>query len=155
MLIINWIGKRVVGGFGSADILIVVGMGSAVGDSMFYPSIPLIVALLVITLIGALQKLHVYLSIKFEAVRKKSHPKVMKLVESGKLLYDNFSDDQIDKYEVYMLLRESGIKYLSEVEHAYYEQSGKLSIYKYENPIQEHSILPEDLPNYEKFPHSL
>ena len=155
MLIINWIGKRVVGGLGSADILIVVGMGSAVGDSMFYPSIPLTVALLVITLIAALQKLFVYLGVKSESVRKKIHPKVMKLVESGELLCDNFSDDQIDKYEVYMLLRESGIKYLSEVEHAYYEQSGKLSIYKYENPVLEHSILPEDLPNYEKFPHSL
>ncbi|WP_434035684.1 DUF421 domain-containing protein [Formosa sp. 4Alg 33] len=153
MLIINWIGKRVVGGLGSADILIVVGMGSAVGDSMFYPSIPLTVAILVITLIGALQKVYVYLSIKSESVRKKTHPKVIKLVESGRLLYDNFSDDQIDKYEVYMLLRESGIKYLSEVEHAYYEQSGKLSIYKYENPILEHSILPEHLPNHEKFPH--
>ena len=154
MLIINWIGKRVVGGLGSADTLIVVGMGSAVGDSMFYPSIPLTVALLVITLIGALQKLYVHLSIKSESVRKKTHPKVMKLVESGALLYDNFSDDQIDKFEVYMLLRESGIKYLSEVEHAYYEQSGNLSIYKYENPKLEHSILPEDLPNHEKFPHN-
>ena len=79
----------------------------------------------------------------------------MKLVESGKLLYDNFSDDQIDKYEVYMLLREAGIKYLSEVEHAYYEQSGKLSIYKYEDPKLENSILPEHLPNHEKFPHNI
>ena len=146
--IINWIGKRVVGGLGSADILIVVAMGSAVGDAMFYPTVPLSVAIIVITLIAALQKIYVNLCVKSESVRKKMHPKVMKLVENGQLLCDNFSEDQIDKFEVYMLLRESGIKYLSEVEHAYYEQSGKLSIYKFDNPKFENSILPENLPDF-------
>ena len=147
--IINWMGKRVVGGLGSSDILIVVAMGSAVGDAMFYPSIPLSVTIVVITLIAALQKLYVHLCVKSELVRKKMHPRVVKLVENGKLLSANFSDDQIDKYEVYMLLRESGIRFLSEVEHAYYEQSGKLSVYKFENPTFENSILPEHLPDLE------
>lgn len=147
--IINWIGKRAVGGLGSADILIIVAMGSAVGDAMFYPTVPLSVAIIVITLIAALQKLYVHLGVKSQLVRKKMHPKVVKLVESGKLLSENFSEDQIDKYEVFMLLRESGIKFLSEVEHAYYEQSGKLSVYKYENPKFENSILPEHLPDFD------
>lgn len=69
--IVNWIGKRAVGGLGSSDILIIVAMGSAVGDAMFYPSIPLSVALLVITLIASLQKLYVHLCVKSESVRKK------------------------------------------------------------------------------------
>ncbi|SFI35157.1 DUF421 domain-containing protein [Halpernia frigidisoli] len=145
ILIIRWIGKRAVGGLGSADILIIVAMGSAVGDATFYPSVPLSVALLVITLIAAFQKLYIYIGIRHEKVRKITHPKVLKLVENGKLLNENFTIDEIDKNEVYMLLREAGIKYLSEVEHAYYEQSGQLSVFKYENPMKEHSILPEHL----------
>ncbi|WP_445730931.1 DUF421 domain-containing protein [Mariniflexile sp.] len=149
IVIINWIGKRAVGGLGSADILIIVAMGSAVGDAMFYPTVPLSVAIIVISLIAALQKLYVHLGVKSELARKEMHPKVVKLVEHGKLLSDNFSDDQIDKYEVYMLLRESGIQFLSEVEHAYYEQSGKLSVYKYENPVLENSILPEHIRDHE------
>lgn len=145
ILIIRWIGKRAIGGLGSADVLIIVAMGSAVGDSMFYPSVPLSVALMVITLIAALQKYYVYLGIKHEAVRNISHSKVLKLVERGQLLKENFTVDEIDINEVYMLLREAGIRYLSEVEHAYYEQSGELSVFKFQNPVFENSILPEDI----------
>ena len=60
ILIIRWLGKRVVGGLGSADVLLIVAMGSAVGDAMMYPSVPLSVALTVITLIAAFQKIYVY-----------------------------------------------------------------------------------------------
>lgn len=143
ILIIRWLGKRVVGGLGSADVLLIVAMGSAVGDAMLYPSVPISVAITVITIIGLFQKLYVYIGIKHEKVRKITHPTVLKLVENGQLLKDNFTTDEIDENEVYMLLREAGIKYLSEVEHAYYEQSGQLSVFKYENPKLEKSILPE------------
>lgn len=145
ILMIRWIGKRVVGGLGSADVLLIVAMGSAVGDAMFYPDIPLSVPLAVITLIAGFQKIYVYFGIKYESVRKVTDPKVVKLVENGQLLKENLTHDDIDEYEVYMLLRQEGIKFLSEVEHAYYEQSGVLSVYKYEKPSFENSILPEHL----------
>lgn len=145
IIIIRWIGKRAVGGLGSADVLIIIAMGSAVGDAMLYPTIPLSVAITVITLIAAFQKLYVYISVRNNKVRKITHPSVLKLVANGKLLEKNFKVDEIDKNEVLMLLRQNGIKYLSEVEHAYYEQSGELSVYKYDNPILENSILPENV----------
>jgi uncharacterized membrane protein YcaP (DUF421 family) len=145
IFMIRWIGKRVVGGLGSADVLLIVAMGSAVGDAMFYPDIPLSIPITVITLIAAFQKLYVYVEIKFEAVRKVTDPKVMKLVENGRLLKENFTEDDIDENEVYMLLRQQGIKFLSEVEHAYYEQSGVLSVYKFTDPTYKNSILPEHI----------
>lgn len=145
IFMIRWIGKRVVGGLGSADVLLIVAMGSAVGDAMFYPDIPLSIPITVITLIAAFQKLYVYVGIKYESVRKVTDPKVMKLVENGQLLKHNFTEDDIDENEVYMLLRQQGIKFLSEVEHAYYEQSGVLSVYKFENPNLKNSILPEHI----------
>lgn len=145
ILMIRWIGKRAVGGLGSADILLIVALGSAVGDAMLYPSIPLFIAISVITLIAAFQKVYVFIGIKYSSVRKLTHPTVLKLVENGRLLTENFTMDEIDENEVLMLLRQSGIRYLSQVEHAYYEQSGKLSVYKSENPKLEHSILPEHI----------
>ena len=146
ILIIRWLGKRIVGEIGPADVLLIVAMGSAVGDAMFYPDIPIFIPLSVITLIAAYQKLYVYISVKFKVVRTITDPKVTKIVENGRLVKENFKIDQIDENEVYMLLRVAGIRYLSEVEHAYYEQSGELSIFKFENPQKlSHSILPEDL----------
>ncbi|WP_226065200.1 DUF421 domain-containing protein [Kaistella polysaccharea] len=145
ILMIRWIGKRAVGGLGSADVLLIVAMGSAVGDAMFYPSVPLSVAITVITLIAIYQKTYVYLGIRNETVRNIKDPKVMKLVENGRLLKENLTSDVIDENEVYMLLRQAGIKFLSEVEHAYFEQSGELSVYKFDHPKLEFSILPEDV----------
>jgi uncharacterized membrane protein YcaP (DUF421 family) len=145
LLIINWIGKRAIGDLGSEDILLIIAMGSAVGDAMFYPSIPLLIPLVVITLIAIYQKIFVYTSIKNESFRQAMNLRVVKFVENGKLLKDNFTKDKIDENEVLMLLRQSGVKYLSEVEHAYFEKSGKLSVYKYENPELKNSILPEDM----------
>lgn len=145
IFMIRWLGKRVVGGLGSADVLLIVAMGSAVGDAMFYPDIPLSIPLTVITLIAAFQKVYVYFGIKYESVRKVTDPKVVKLVENGRILTDNLTEDDIDEDEVYMLLRQEGIRFLSEVEHAYYEQSGVLSVYKFDNPPLENSILPEHM----------
>ena len=150
IIMIRWIGKRVVGGLGSADVLLIVAMGSAVGDAMFYPDIPLSIPITVITLIAAFQKLYVYVGIKYEAVRKVTDPKVMKLVENGRLLKENFKEDDIDENEVYMLLRQEGIQFLSEVKGAYYEQSGAISVYKFENPVLENSILPEHIEALQK-----
>ncbi|EPR69556.1 hypothetical protein [Cyclobacterium qasimii] len=70
ILIIGWIGKRAVGTLGSADILLIVAMGSAVGDAMFYPSVPLVVAISVITLIAVFQRVYVLLGVKYQRVRK-------------------------------------------------------------------------------------
>ncbi|WP_170234023.1 DUF421 domain-containing protein [Bizionia myxarmorum] len=79
ILIIRWIGKRAVGSLGSADILIIIAMGSAVGDAMLYPKIPVALPLCVITLIAAYQKLYVYIGVRNQRVRKITHPAVLKL----------------------------------------------------------------------------
>lgn len=148
ILIINWIGKRAVGSLGSSDILLIIAMGSAVGDAMLYPKIPVALPICVITLIAAFQKLYIYISVRNQKIRKITHPAVLKLVEHGKLITSNFKVDEIDENEVLMLLRQAGIRYLSEVEHAYYEQSGDLSVFKYNNPRLENSILPEDINDF-------
>lgn len=144
LLMIRWIGRRAVGGLGSADLLLVVAMGSAVGDAMLYPSIPLLLPLLVITTIAFLQKIYVFTAVKNQDVSRIINPQVIKIVENGKLLTLNLTKDLVDKHEVYMMLRQSGIEYLFEVKHAYNEQSGKLSVFKYENPQFKDSILPEN-----------
>lgn len=147
VLIMRWIGKRAVGTLGSSDVLLIIAMGSAVGDATFYPDVPLAVPITAITLIAAFQRLYIYIGIKGKKKRIGATRKVVKLVESGRILSDNLTIDDIEESEVYMLLREAGIHYLSEVEHAYYEQSGHLSIYTYDHPKLENSILPEDLDN--------
>lgn len=151
ILLIKWIGKRAVGNLGSADILLIVAMGSAVGDAMLYPTIPLAVALSVIILIATFQKLLVHFQIKYESVRKVTHLPTTKLVENGRLLQENFEGADIDNGDVLMLLRRNGIRDLSEVQHAYYERSGELSVFRYCDDKIEVSILPDDIEDIDSF----
>lgn len=50
-----------------------------------------------------------------------------------------------------MLLRRSGIRDLSEVQHPYYERCGELSVFKYEKGNIKTSILPEDIEAIDTF----
>tara|TARA_R110002050_G_scaffold150976_1_gene277917 strand:- start:381 stop:947 length:567 start_codon:yes stop_codon:yes gene_type:complete len=145
ILVIKFIGKRAVGTIDSADVLLIIAMGSCVGDALFYPSIPLLVSITVISLIGLLQHGYTYYSIKYEKVRKQIKPSIVKIVEGGKLIEENFEHDNIDKNEVLMLLREKGIHYLSEIEHAYFEANGTVSVFKYDYFEKKDSILPEEI----------
>ena len=58
---------------------------------------------------------------------------MVEFVEHGKLLEDNFTKDEIVKNEVLMLLWQSGIQCLLKVDNVYYEKSGELRVFKYDN----------------------
>ena len=47
LLMIRWIGKRGAGQFSILELSIIVALGSAAGDPMFYPEVPLLHAMLV------------------------------------------------------------------------------------------------------------
>ncbi len=54
---VRLMGKRTSQQLTPFEFLIVIALGSAVGDPMFYPEVPLLAALLVITVIVGLEKL--------------------------------------------------------------------------------------------------
>ncbi len=76
-------------------------------------------------------------------------PTVTKIVEHGKLIEENFKRDNIDRNEVLMLLREKQVRYLSEIEHAYFEANGTVSVFRYETAAKKDSILPENIDEVE------
>ncbi len=58
---IRYVGKRGMGQLSPFEFLIVILLGSAGGDSMFYPDVPLLHAILTITVVVLLQKLLNYI----------------------------------------------------------------------------------------------
>ena len=49
LVLIRWIGSRSIGQLSLVEFLLVIALGSAVGDAMFYPDVPLIHCMIVIT----------------------------------------------------------------------------------------------------------
>lgn len=51
LVLLRWLGSRTIGQLSTIEFLLVIALGSAVGDAMFYPDVPLAHALLVITIV--------------------------------------------------------------------------------------------------------
>ena len=51
LVLLSWLGSRTIGQLSTIEFLLVIALGSAVGDAMFYPDVPLLHALLVITVV--------------------------------------------------------------------------------------------------------
>ncbi|WP_284164810.1 hypothetical protein [Frigidibacter sp. SD6-1] len=56
LLLIRWIGGRGIAQMSIVEFLLVIALGSAVGDALFYPEVPLLHAMLVITIVILINK---------------------------------------------------------------------------------------------------
>ena len=57
LFLLRWLGSRTVGQLSTVEFLLVIALGSAVGDAMFYPDVPLIQSMLVVTVVVVANKL--------------------------------------------------------------------------------------------------
>lgn len=122
--------RREVGAVGVSDILILVivadaaqngmaGESTSVGDAM----------VLVATLIGWNVLLD-WLSFRYAFVRRMAQPRPLKLVERGRLLPRNMRREFISEEELWSKLRQRGISSLDQVQEAYMETDGQISVIK-------------------------
>ncbi len=51
LVLIRWIGSRIVGQLSMVEFFLVIALGSAVGDPMFYHDVPMVHSMIVITVI--------------------------------------------------------------------------------------------------------
>jgi uncharacterized membrane protein YcaP (DUF421 family) len=56
LFLIRWVGSRSIAQLSLVEFLLVIALGSAVGDAMFYPDVPLFHCILVITVVVLLDK---------------------------------------------------------------------------------------------------
>ena len=56
LTLVRWLGGRSIGQLSMVEFLLVIALGSAVGDAMFYPDVPLVHAMVVITIVVMLDK---------------------------------------------------------------------------------------------------
>lgn len=113
------------------DILIVIALGSAVGDVMIYPEevVSLLRSIVAMCTLAVLVHL-------FEFIVNRAPKKIKKMVYSdsiviirdGKLLKKNFDKTNLTKEQLKSKLREKNIQYYSEAKIVRLEPDGELSI---------------------------
>ena len=71
-----------------------------------------------------------WLAFRFPWFRRVLEPEPLPLVEGGRFLHANMKHEMLGEKDVLSLLRESGVKDVHQVEQAYLEPDGKISVFR-------------------------
>ena len=127
--LLRWIGGRSVAQFSLIEFLLVIALGSAVGDSMFYPEVPLIHAMLVVTIIVLINKGIDLLMLYKEGVKSAIDGEPVEVVRDGQINMVGLVERSMSTKELFEQLRIRGVETLDQVRYAYIEPSGSLSLF--------------------------
>lgn len=132
-LIINmrFIGQRSVGQLSSYEIALIVALGSAAGDPLFYVDVPLVHGMVVITLLVLLSRIVTALGARSRRINTLLEGRTIRLVNDGYLDYAGVQQSVLSADEIYMEMRQVGILHLGMVKRAYLETDGMISVFRY------------------------
>lgn len=142
MLLIRWIGGRSVAQMSVVEFLLVIALGSAVGDAMFYPEVPLLHAGLVITIIVVINKALDSLIFHFRPVERVIEGRASQILQDGVLDLEVLRRLKVGQNELHGALRMQGVENLGEVREAFIEKSGHLTLFRADTPRPGLPIVP-------------
>lgn len=142
LALIRWIGGRSVTQLSMVDLLLVIALGSAVGDATFYPDVPMLQAMLVITVIVCLNKLIDNLIERYDGAKRIIDGRTVVVVRDGRIDREGLVHRDISALELKSLLRLRGISNLGQVESAFHESGGGLSVFHRGTPVPGLPIVP-------------
>ncbi len=144
LFVMQLMGKRGQRQLSPLELLIIISLGSATGDSMFYPDVPLTHAFVVIFLVVFISEGLAWLEGRNDFIRNLFESDPTWVVDEGRVLEQNLRRERVSKTELYSMLREAGVENLGQVRAALLELSGNVSVFTYpegeEKPGE--SILP-------------
>lgn len=126
-----------------SDLIIVIALGTAVGDPMMYTNVPLVHAMISITTIVMFTKLIAVLVESHDGIEKLIEGEELMVIKNGEILPHNMKKANLTLEELFARLRLHGIKNTGEVAYAFLETSGLLSIIKNETPVDGLSTYKE------------
>ena len=131
------LGKRGVKQLSVFELVVIIGLGSAAGDPMFYKEVGIVSSILVFMVIICFYSILTYLIGRFKKIEIILEGKPICLIEDGVFSIDNFKKENLGSDEFFSELRLKGVSHLGQIETAIEETSGDISVFFYEeNHIQ-------------------
>lgn len=147
LLVLRLIGKRGIKQLSVFELALIISLGSAAGDPMFYYEVGLLPAFVVFVVIICLYKGITFLSEKFERVEKFVEGVPVLMLENGCIKFDNFTRETIAHDEFFAQLRLKNVDQLGQVYKAFIETTGELSVFYFpkDEVLWGLPILPDHL----------
>jgi len=141
------LGKRGVKQLSVFELVVIIGLGSAAGDPMFYKDVGLIPALIVFTIVIGLYIFVTHLVGRSKRMERLVEGKPICLIRSGRFAIDNFSKENLGQDEFFAELRLKGVSHLGQVENAIIETNGDISVFYFEDKDVRYGlpVMPDSL----------
>ncbi len=133
LLSLRLLGKRGVKQLSVFELGVIIGLGSAAGDPMFYKDVGLLPAFIVFTLVVLLYRLITYLINQSSAFEKFVEGQPRCIVLQGRLQVEDFKKEPIALDEFFSELRLKSVSHLGQVQQAIVEANGEVSVFYFED----------------------
>ncbi|WP_281632106.1 DUF421 domain-containing protein [Flavobacterium luteolum] len=131
LLTLKLAGKRGVKQLSIFETVIIIALGSAAGDPMFYEDVGIIPAAIVFLVIIILYRSVTWLTGKSKKFEEFIEGKTECLINDGKFSISSFKKETLAQDEFFSELRVKSIEHLGQVKHAFIEPSGEISVFFY------------------------
>lgn len=125
------LGKRGVKQLSVFELVVIIGLGSAAGDPMFYKDVGILPAIIVFSIVVGLYSLVTYSIGKNKKFERLVEGKPVCLIKHGVFSIENFEKEILGADEFFAELRMQSVSHLGQVEEAIEESSGNISIFFY------------------------
>lgn len=132
ILIVRLLGKRGLSNLSPFEYVVVFAAGTATGEPMLYPEVPLVYGMIVLTTIVAAHRVVARLTRDSHQLEALLEGQPTLVVKDGAVVEEALDVEQLSIEELLMELRLAGVESVGQVRYAFLEPSGELSIFKYE-----------------------
>jgi uncharacterized membrane protein YcaP (DUF421 family) len=129
LLSLRLLGKRGIKQLSVFELGVIIGLGSAAGDPMFYKDVGLLPSILVFMVVVLLYRLITKMINKSRHIEQFVEGVPRLVVEDGCFIVENFRKEPIAFDELFAQLRQNHIEHLGQVREATVETNGEVSIY--------------------------
>lgn len=146
VLVLRFTGKRGVQQLSIFEMVMIITLGSAAGDSMFYDDVGIFHALAVFVLVLAVYRIIIWLITKFEWFELLMEGKPIYIIRDGKMCLDELNNKELGSDEFFGALRSQHVDQMGQVKCAVLEDTGSLSIFYFpdEDVLPGLPILPDE-----------
>lgn len=140
LIVLRLAGRRGVKQLSLFELVIIITLGSAAGDPLFYEDVGLLPALAVFATILALYRLTTHLVSKSEKLSQLMEGKPIYLIRDGEFAISNFKKEALAQDEFFAELRSRNVNHLGQVRLALLETNGEVSVFYCKDEDVKHGL---------------
>lgn len=133
LIALRFAGKRGVKQLSIFEVVIIIALGSAAGDPMFYEDIGILPAICVFIVVISFYRLVTWLTGRSKWFEELLEGKTELLIDNGIFSVLKFEKEEIAQDEFFSELRHKSVEHLGQVKYAFLEPSGNISVYFFSN----------------------